>query len=65
MAVLVGKKAPIFDSKAVINGNEIVDSLTLEQFEGQYKVLFSLFFSIILICILPHTIIVVSFLSSL
>ncbi|MBL7772286.1 MAG: peroxiredoxin [Chitinophagaceae bacterium] len=40
MSVLVGKKAPGFDVSAVINGNEIVDHFTLEQFKGKYVVLF-------------------------
>lgn len=40
MAVLVGKKAPGFDVPAVINGNEIVDHFTLEQFKGKYVILF-------------------------
>ena len=29
MAVLVGKKAPSFKAQAVINGEEIVDNLSL------------------------------------
>jgi peroxiredoxin (alkyl hydroperoxide reductase subunit C) len=37
---LVGKKAPIFDSPAVVNGNEIVDSFSLEQFIGNKEVVF-------------------------
>lgn len=41
MSVLVGKKAPDFSTKAVINGNDIVDNFTLNQFEGKkYVVLF-------------------------
>lgn len=41
MAILVGKKAPDFTAKAVINGNEIVDNFTLSQFIGKkYVVLF-------------------------
>ena len=41
MAVLVGKKAPAFDVQAVVNGNEFVESYTLEQFAGnKYVVLF-------------------------
>ena len=39
--VLVGKKAPTFRAPAVINGGEIVDDFTLEQFVGKkYVVLF-------------------------
>ena len=41
MAVLVGKKAPHFIAKAVINGGEIVDGFSLDQFIGKkYVVLF-------------------------
>lgn len=40
MAVLVGKEAPKFSASAVINGGEIVENFTLEQFRGKYVVLF-------------------------
>ncbi len=41
MSVLVGKKAPVFNSKAVVNGGEIVENFSLEQFVGKkYVVLF-------------------------
>lgn len=40
MSVLVGKKAPDFKAKAVINGNQIVENFTLGQFKGKYVVLF-------------------------
>ena len=40
MSVLVGKKAPVFNSKAVINGNEIVENFSLEQFIGEKYVVF-------------------------
>lgn len=41
MAVLIGKKAPDFTAKAVVNGNEIVDNFSLSQFIGKkYIVLF-------------------------
>jgi peroxiredoxin (alkyl hydroperoxide reductase subunit C) len=40
MAVLVGKKAPSFSSKAVINGSEIVDNFSLDQYIGKKYVLF-------------------------
>ena len=40
MSVLVGKKAPKFKSKAVVNGNEIVDGFSLEIFEGKKHVVF-------------------------
>jgi peroxiredoxin 2/4 len=37
---LVGKKAPSFSSKAVVNGYEIVDGFSLEQFVGNKYVIF-------------------------
>jgi peroxiredoxin (alkyl hydroperoxide reductase subunit C) len=37
---LVGKKAPEFSAKAVINGNEIVENYSLEQFIGKKEVVF-------------------------
>jgi peroxiredoxin (alkyl hydroperoxide reductase subunit C) len=40
MAVLVGKKAPGFSAAAVVNGGEIVEHFTLEQFAGKYVILF-------------------------
>lgn len=41
MSVLVGKKAPVFQTNAVINGNEIVEGFSLEQYKGKkYTVLF-------------------------
>ena len=40
MSVLVGKKAPVFNSKAVINGGEIVENYSLEQFVGEKYVVF-------------------------
>jgi len=40
MSVLVGKKAPAFNSKAVVNGNEIVENFSLEQFVGEKYVVF-------------------------
>lgn len=40
MAVLVGKQAPSFSAKAVVNGNEIVDNFSLNQFKGKYVILF-------------------------
>ncbi|MGL4331875.1 MAG: peroxiredoxin [Bacteroidales bacterium] len=38
--VLVGKKAPLFKAPAVINGNEIVENFSLEQYIGKKYVLF-------------------------
>jgi peroxiredoxin (alkyl hydroperoxide reductase subunit C) len=41
MGVLVGRKAPSFKAAAVINGEEIVDDFTLDQYIGQsYVILF-------------------------
>lgn len=40
MAVLVGKKAPLFKAKAVINGGEIITDFSLEQFIGKKYVIF-------------------------
>ncbi len=40
MSVLVGKKAPKFNATAVINGGEIVENFSLEQFEGKKEVIF-------------------------
>ncbi len=40
MAVLVGKKAPTFRAPAVINGGEIVENFSLEQYVGKRYVVF-------------------------
>lgn len=40
MAVLTGKKAPLFDAPAVINGGEIIESFSLDQYLGQKYVVF-------------------------
>lgn len=40
MGVLVGKKAPQFTATAVINGEEIVEDFSLEQYKGKYVILF-------------------------
>lgn len=37
---LVGKKAPIFNAPAVINGEEIVENFSLDQFIGKNEVIF-------------------------
>ena len=37
---LVGKKAPLFDASAVVGGDEIVDSFSLEQYIGEKEVIF-------------------------
>ena len=40
METLIGKKAPVFKSNAVINGGEIVENFSLEQFIGKKEVIF-------------------------
>jgi peroxiredoxin (alkyl hydroperoxide reductase subunit C) len=40
MAVLVGKKAPEFSAPAVLNGSEIVEGFSLEQYLGNKYVVF-------------------------
>jgi peroxiredoxin (alkyl hydroperoxide reductase subunit C) len=40
MAVLVGKKAPSISAKAVINGSEIIENFTLDQYLGKKYVIF-------------------------
>jgi len=40
METLIGKKAPQFTAKAVVNGNEIVENYSLEQFIGKKYVVF-------------------------
>ncbi len=41
MAVLVGKKAPSFKAQAVVNGDEIVENFSLDQYLGKkYVILF-------------------------
>lgn len=40
MGVLVGKKAPVFKANAVINGSEIVENYSLDQFIGKKYVVF-------------------------
>src|SRR5690606_35099265 len=37
---LVGKKAPLFSAPAVVNGREIVNNFSLEQFLGKKEVVF-------------------------
>lgn len=37
---LVGKKAPLFSAPAVVNGDEIVESFSLDQYLGQKEVVF-------------------------
>lgn len=40
METLIGKKAPTFTAEAVINGNEMVDQFSLEQYIGKKHVVF-------------------------
>ncbi len=40
MQSLIGKKAPAFQAKAVLNGNQIVENFSLEQFIGKKEVVF-------------------------
>ncbi len=40
MSVLVGRKAPNFNAGAVVNGNEIIENFSLEQYEGNNYVMF-------------------------
>jgi peroxiredoxin (alkyl hydroperoxide reductase subunit C) len=40
MSVLVGKQAPAFNTKAVVNGSEIVENFSLKQYEGEKYVVF-------------------------
>jgi peroxiredoxin (alkyl hydroperoxide reductase subunit C) len=40
MGVLVGKKAPLFEADAVINGGEFVEKFSLEQYIGKKYVIF-------------------------
>jgi len=40
MAVLTGKKAPLFEADAVVNGSEFVEKFSLEQYLGKKYVVF-------------------------
>ena len=40
MSVLVGKKAPVFSAKAVVNGHEMVENFSLDQYIGKQYVVF-------------------------
>ena len=40
MSTLTGKKAPVFKAKAVVNGGEIVNNFSLEQYLGKKYVVF-------------------------
>lgn len=40
MSVLVGKKAPVFSAKAVVNGHVMVENFSLDQYIGKQYVVF-------------------------
>ncbi len=40
METIIGKKAPVFKANAVINGSEIVESFSLDQYIGKKDVIF-------------------------
>ena len=40
MSVLVGKKAPLFEATAVVNGGEFVEKFSLKQYIGKKHVVF-------------------------
>jgi peroxiredoxin (alkyl hydroperoxide reductase subunit C) len=40
MSVLVGKKAPVFEATAVVNGGEMVENFSLKQYIGKKHVVF-------------------------
>lgn len=40
MAVLIGKKAPLFEADAVVNGGDFVEKFSLEQYIGKKYVIF-------------------------
>ncbi|MAX81208.1 MAG: alkyl hydroperoxide reductase [Crocinitomicaceae bacterium] len=40
MSVLVGKKAPSFSAEAVVNGEEVIENFSLDQYIGKNHVLF-------------------------
>lgn len=40
MSVLVGKKAPVFKAPAVVNGNDVQNDFSLDQYLGKYVVFF-------------------------
>ncbi|PXY02705.1 alkyl hydroperoxide reductase [Marinifilum breve] len=40
MQTLIGKKAPSFQASAVVNGNQIVEGFSLDQFVGKQEVVF-------------------------
>ena len=40
MSTLVGKRAPLFEANAVLNGKDLVEKFSLEQFIGKKHVIF-------------------------
>ncbi|MEA2042128.1 MAG: peroxiredoxin [Bacteroidota bacterium] len=40
METLIGKKAPVFKADAVLNGSEIIEGFSLEQYKGKNEVIF-------------------------
>ncbi len=40
MSTIVGKQAPLFKAAAVVNGNQIVEDFSLEQYQGKNEVVF-------------------------
>ncbi|RLD47842.1 MAG: peroxiredoxin, partial [Bacteroidetes bacterium] len=40
MENLIGKKAPVFKAKAVVNGGEFQENFSLEQYVGKKDVIF-------------------------
>lgn len=40
METLIGKNAPAFNAKAVINGSEIIENFSLDQYKGEKEVIF-------------------------
>jgi peroxiredoxin 2/4 len=40
MSVLIGKKAPLFEADAIVNGGDFVEKFSLEQFIGKKHVIF-------------------------
>jgi len=57
MSVLVGKKAPLFEANAVVNGGEFVEKFSLEQFIGKKDMLYSFSILWILLLFVPTEII--------
>ena len=41
MAVLVGKKAPTFTAKALVNGGDIVEKFSLDEYLGKKYIVLS------------------------